>query len=78
MQLFQKKAPKGKRVYRVESLNREKGISSVMRLSEDGKRYVTILCLPHKTKYTVWLDEEQAKNEMAKYRALYKEIKKGI
>lgn len=74
-QLFKQEPIKAKRVYRVENLNQEKGISSSMRVSNDGREYVTVLCLPNVTKKTVFHSERQALDEMARYRALYKQKK---
>lgn len=71
--LFKEEPKKARRVYRVENLNPEKGISSSMRLSEDGRKYVTVLCLPNVTRKTVFLSERQALHEMDKYRTLYKQ-----
>ena len=74
-QLFKQETPKARRVYRVENLNQEKGILSSMRVSEDGRKYVTVLCLPNVTRKTVFHNEAQALGEMARYRALYKQKK---
>jgi hypothetical protein len=72
-QLFSQQALKAKRVYRVESLNKDLGITSSMRVSDDGKKYVTVLCLPNVTHKTVFLNENQALHEMRRYRALYRQ-----
>lgn len=72
-QLFSQQAPKAKRVYRVENLNKDLGITSSMRVSDDGKKYVTVLCLPNVTRKTVFLNENQVLHEMRRYRALYKQ-----
>lgn len=73
--LFKQETLKARRVYRVENLNQEKGISASMRLSEDGRKYVTILCLPNVTRKTVFFSEAQALGEMRRYRLLYKQKK---
>lgn len=71
--LFKTEKPKGKRIYRVECLDKNRGISSAIYPSKDGKKYVTILCLPYRTKKTTFLSKMQAIEEMNKYRALYKQ-----
>ena len=73
VQLFKQKPVKARRVYTVENLNPQKGISSSMKMSKDGRKYVTVLCLPHKTTSTVFHSEALALQEMQKYRALYKQ-----
>ena len=77
-QLFKQATPKAKRVYKVESLNKDLGITSSMRLSEDGRKYVTVLCLPNVTRKTVFLSECQALHEMRRYRALYKQKNQNV
>ena len=72
--LFNNQKPsKAERIYRVENLNPEKGISSAMHVCKDGK-FKTILCLAHKTKVTVFPTEELALLEMKKYKAMYKSL----
>ena len=64
-----------RRVYRVESINAEKGISSSLRVSQDMKNYVVCLCLPTKTIKTTFLDEQSALKEMKRVRELYKPLR---
>lgn len=71
--LFRQKPAKAKRVYRADSLNPERSISSSMRTSDDGREYVVCLCLVDKTTKTVFHNEASALDLMAKYRALYKQ-----
>ena len=66
---------KSKRVFRAESLNSEKSISTTMR-SENGDKYAVCLCLQNKMVKTVFPTIDSALNQMMKYRALYKKIKK--
>lgn len=73
--LFKQEKPKATRVYRVENLNSEKGISSSMRVSKDQKEYVVCLCLSDKTIRTSFRSEWSALDQMNKYRQLYKQKK---
>lgn len=75
MSLF-KRSGKATRVCRVENLNPEKGISTMMRVSQDQREYVVCLCLANSTKKTTFHSEACALDQMEKYRMLYKE-KKG-
>lgn len=68
----QEKKPKGQIVYRVQNLNKEKGITSTMRVSKNGKRYTTVLCLPNATLKRVFFEEKQALGIMNRYKILYK------
>ena len=70
--LFNTKPFKAKRVYRVETLNKDRGIVSSMS-TKDGKNYVIVLCLPHKTIRTSFLNKRLALNKMSEYRNKYKE-----
>jgi len=74
-QLLKNVTTKAKRVFTVENLNPQKGISSSMRASEDGKSYVVVLCLPGVTRKTVFHSYNIAADEMRKYRELYKQKK---
>lgn len=64
-----------KKVYRVESLNPEKGISTSLRINPAEKEYVVCLCLTHKIVQTSFPTEQAAYTQMKKYRQLYKQIK---
>ena len=77
MSLFKNEKPlRAERVCKVETLNPEEGITSMMKVSQDNKDYVTVLCLANKTMKTVFHSEFSALNEMARYRKLYKKIGK--
>lgn len=74
--LFKNEEPKkARRVYRVENLNSDKGISSSMKVAEDGHRYTVCLCMPHKVVYTTFLNEFSALEQMKKYKKQYKSLK---
>lgn len=62
--------------YKVECLNKEKGITSSLKVSHDTKEYVVCLCLSSKTIINSFPNEQMAYEQMKKYRALYKEFKK--
>lgn len=77
MNLFKDEKPKkAQRVCRVENLNPKKGITAMMKVSDDQRKYAVVLCLADKTKKTVFHSEILALDQMEKYRELYKEIKK--
>ena len=77
MSLFKNEKPlRAERVCKVENLNPEEGITSMMKVSQDKKDYVTVLCLANKTEKMVFHSEFSALNEMARYRKLYKKIGK--
>ena len=77
MNLFKNDKPKkAQRVCRVENLNPEKGVTAMMKVSNDQREYAVVLCLADKTKKTVFHSEFSALEEMKRYRQLYKEIKK--
>lgn len=67
---------KPKRVYSVENLNPEKGISTSLRYLNAEKKYAVCLCLASKTIKTVFPSERMAVEQMGKYRALYKKLGK--
>ena len=75
MSLFKNEQPKkAVRAYRVECLNKDKGISTSMRVSKDQKDYTVCLFMVGKTTKTVFHNESSALEQMRKYRALYKSL----
>ena len=74
MGLFKETAKKARRVFRVENLNSEKGISSSLQVSKNQKKYTVCLCLVDKTIKTTFPSEFSALGQLAKYRQLYKAI----
>ena len=76
MNLFKQGRPKrALRVFRVENLNPEKGITQLMKVSKDQRDYVVCLCLADKTVKTTFHSELCALDQMQKNRELYKEKK---
>lgn len=73
MMLFKAERPKAQRVYTVETLNPSKGISQMMHVSKDRKKYAVVLCLGYKTRKTVLSSQWAALEEMEKNRQLYAE-----
>lgn len=73
--LFKQEPVSGKRVYRVEPLNSEKGISASLRSNKSNSEYVVCLCLTEKTKKTTFKSYGAALEQLRKYRALYKKLK---
>lgn len=73
--LFKQQKPKATRVYRVENLNPDAGISSSMRVSKDQREYVVCLCLTDRTIKTAFKSETSALEQLSKYRQLYKQKK---
>ena len=73
--LFKQEKPKATRVYRVENLNSEKGITSSMKVSKDQREYVVCLCLTDRTIKTAFKSEVSALDQLRKYRQLYKQKK---
>ena len=73
--LFKQEKPKATRVYRVENLNSEKGITSSMKVSNDQREYVVCLCLTDRTIKTAFKSEVSALDQLRKYRQLYKQKK---
>ena len=73
--LFKQEKPKATRVYRVENLNSDKGITSSMKVSKDQREYVVCLCLTDRTIKTAFKSEVSALDQLRKYRQLYKQKK---
>ena len=73
--LFKQQKPKAQRVYRVENLNPNAGISSSMRVSKDQREYVVCLCLADRTIKTAFKSKTSALEQLRKYRQLYKQKK---
>lgn len=76
MESLFRKPKRAQRVYKVECLNPERGISQSLRVSQDQRQYSVVLCLTDKTIKTVFPSEFSALDQMSKNRMLYKQ-KKG-
>ena len=75
MSLFKQDKPKGaQRIYRVENLNKEQGITMSYNVSKDQRKHTVCLCLANRTVRTTFPSEFSAFGQMKKYRSLYKEI----
>lgn len=70
--LFKKEAKRARRVYRVENLNAEKGITASYKVSKDQRKHVVVLCLANRTIKTTFKSEWSALDQLSKYKQLYK------
>lgn len=68
------KPAKAKRIYKVENLNPQKGISASMKADEQKREYIVCLCLSNRVVQTSFPTEHGAIREIKRYRALYKAI----
>lgn len=75
MEFYKRPSKKAKMAYKAESLNPEKNIYSSMKRTEDRK-YVVCLCIGNSMRQTKFPTYSSAIKEMARYRELYKVIKK--
>ena len=71
-----RKPKKASRVYKVETINAEKGITATFRKDKDKTEYVVCLFMDCRTVKTVFPNEFSALNEMKRYKELYKPAKK--
>jgi len=63
---------KANKVFKAETLNAERGISSTISLNRAEGKYVVCLSLPRKMIKTVFLSEGEAFRQFRNYRKLYK------
>lgn len=70
------KPKKASRVYKVENIDAEKGITATFRKEKDKPEYVVCLFMDCRTVKTVFPNELSAINEIKRYKELYKPIKK--